>query len=128
MKGQNIDLLWRPDFISTRSSGLLLASDHVYPAGGTSGADHVTVVLYGEIGRDAFRTLHQLLMLYAQQNKISYIIRHYTKVRHGKPANVRFLSFFILEKNCEGFEKLKILEGHFHFLEYNATLFYMNYN
>uniref|UniRef100_A0A8C1FNV5 UDP-glucose ceramide glucosyltransferase-like 1 n=1 Tax=Cyprinus carpio carpio TaxID=630221 RepID=A0A8C1FNV5_CYPCA len=55
----------------------LYKSDHQYP--GVNGTDLPVAVLYAEIGTKEFNTFHKVLSERAQEGKLIYVLRHFTK-------------------------------------------------
>ena len=60
------------------ASTVILKSDHIYPG---SEEGRVTVVLYTEIGTEAFKQWHTVLRPFAESGDIVYILRHFLQVR-----------------------------------------------
>ena len=58
----------------------MIKSDHHYPG---SEGNPLTVILYAELGKAAFRDWHVDLRELANKGEVDYILRHYIKVQEA---------------------------------------------
>uniref|UniRef100_A0A8C2EL65 UDP-glucose ceramide glucosyltransferase-like 1 n=1 Tax=Cyprinus carpio TaxID=7962 RepID=A0A8C2EL65_CYPCA len=75
--GQNWFLITFLLCVLCRPRPYLYKSDHQYP--GVNGTDLPVAVLYAEIGTKEFNTFHKVLSERAQEGKLVYVLRHFTK-------------------------------------------------
>jgi hypothetical protein len=71
-----------------RDGPALFKFDHVFPSGKAS---PVTVILYAQLGTAGFKKFHGKLVELSDLGKLSYIYRHYIKVR------ICLWGFFLLD-------------------------------
>ncbi|XP_071037209.1 UDP-glucose:glycoprotein glucosyltransferase 1 [Parasteatoda tepidariorum] len=82
---------------SNRNASSLYEVDHVYPFSSST----ASAILYGQIGSTSFNTLNRILKSYADQNKISYAVRHFVLKRQLKKVRLSGYGVELAVKSTE---------------------------